>query len=60
MAGEGDAEKIPSCGTVATAGVGAERLTYRTVATAGANTEVSSTVLSSHCSSMTAILGLHR
>ena len=35
-AGEGGVEKAPCCGTVATAGVGAERLSCRTVATAGA------------------------
>ena len=58
MAGEGGAEKIPCCGTVAVAGAGVERLTCRTVATAGACTEVSSAVLSSHCSSMAAVLGL--
>ena len=55
---EDDAEKAPCCGTVAAAGVGVERLTCRTVATAGVGTKVSSAVLSSHCSSMAAVLGL--
>ena len=53
-AGEGGAEKAPCCGTVATAGAGAERLTCRTVAVAGVGAEVSPAVTSSHCSSMAA------
>jgi len=50
--------KAPCCGTVATAEADAERLTCRTVATAGTCAEVRPAVLSSHYSSMTAVLGL--
>ena len=55
---EGDTEKTPCCGTVAAIEAGAERLTCRTVATAGIGAQVSHAVLSSHCSSMTVVLGL--
>ena len=58
MAGEGGVEKAPCCGTVAAAGADAERLTCRTVATVGADARVSSAVISSHYSSMTAVLEL--
>ena len=37
---------------------GVERLSCRTVATAGAGAKVSPGVISSHCSSMTAVIGL--
>ena len=53
-----DTEKAPCYGIVAAAEAGAERINYRTVATAGTGAEVSPAVLSSHCSSMTAVLGL--
>ena len=50
--------KVPCCGTVTAAGADAERLTCRTVATAGTGAEVSPAMLSNHCSSMAAVLGL--
>ena len=53
---EGGARKVLCCGTIAAAGAGAERFTCYTVATAGA--DASPVVLSSHCCSMTAVLGL--
>ena len=46
-----------SC-TVTATGAGTEWLTCRTVATAGADAKVSHAVTSSHCSSMTDVLGL--
>ena len=55
---EDGAEKAPCCGTVAAAEAGVERLTCRSVARAETGAEVSPTVLSSHCYSMTAVLGL--
>ena len=58
MAGEGGAEKAPCCGTVATAGAGAVRLSCRTVATAGAGAKVSPAVTSSHSSNIADVLGL--
>ena len=57
-ASEDGAEKAPYCDTVAAAGAGAERLTCSTVATCRSRRMVSPAVLSSHCCSMTAVLGL--
>ena len=51
---QGQAPRAPCCCTVAAAGAGAKRLPCRTVATAGVGAKVSSTVVSSHRSSMTA------
>ena len=51
-------KKALCCGTVAAARADAERLTCLTVALAGTGAEVSYAVLSSHCCSRTAVLGL--
>ena len=51
-------KRAPCCCTIAAVGVDAERLTYRTVATAGAGAKVSPAITSSNCSSMFAVLGL--
>ena len=48
------AEKASCCDTVAAVGADVERLSCRTVATAGAGAKVSSAVTSSHCSSIAA------
>jgi len=55
---EGGVEKAPCCDTVAVVGAGAERLTCSTVATSRGRRRVSPAVLSSHCCSMAAVLGL--
>jgi hypothetical protein len=47
--GKTGAEKALCCGTVALAGTDAERLTCRTVATAGAGAKVSHAVTSGRC-----------
>ena len=56
--GKAAPKRAPYCGTVAAVEVGAERLTCRTIATAGAGAKVSPAVTSSNYSSMTAILEL--
>ena len=57
-AGEGGVQKASYCGTVAAAGADAERLTCLTIATVGAGARFTPTVLSSHCCSRAAVLGL--
>ena len=55
---ERDTEKVLYYGTVAIAGAGAEGLTRLTIAIEGAGARLSPAVLSSHCCSMAAVLGL--
>ena len=58
MVEEGGTEKVLCCVTVAAAGASVEGLTCRAVAMAGAGAKVSPAVLSSHCYSRAAVLGL--